>query len=58
MLNGVDVMLHRMILDTIVARCRELFRRERRPDIIAPSRMAMTSDPELHPSDYLSPITR
>ena len=47
-----------MILDTILARCRELLRRERQHDIIAPTRMPVTSDPDLHPADYLSPVTR
>jgi hypothetical protein len=47
-----------MIFDTILARRRELFRRERQQDMIVPSRMAVTSDPELHPSDYFSPVTR
>ena len=49
-LNARQAMLHGMIFDTILARCRELLRRGRQYETITiPNRMPVTSDPELHP---------
>ena len=62
-------MLQGMSFDTILARCGELLghwvaafadglRRGRQSETTMPRRMPVTSDPDLHPADYLSPVTK